>query len=61
MSQRIRDNLTDRDTIESRGERFRKTHQTSEYTDEHTTVMPVTRRRKTADELRRDFMRRIKQ
>lgn len=61
MSQRIRENLTDKDTITARGERFRKAHQTGEYIDEHTTIMPVPHRRKTADELRRDFMRRIKQ
>lgn len=60
MSQRIRDNLTDKDTITARGERFRRSYQTGEYTDEHTTVSPVPRRRKTADELRRDFLKRMK-
>ena len=40
MSQRIRDRLHNRDTIESRGERFRKAHQTGEFVDEFTTVEP---------------------
>ena len=40
MSQRIRDNLHRKDTIESRMERFRKSCQTGEYIDEFTTVEP---------------------
>ena len=62
MSQRIRDNLTDRNTIDSRAERLRKSHQLGFYIDEHTTIpgiTPMAYKRKTADELRRDFMRRI--
>ena len=42
MSQRIRDRLTDRDTIESRGERFRRSHQLGEFIDGHTTVFGIT-------------------
>ena len=38
MTQRIRDLLHDRDTIESRMERLRKAHQTGEYVDQFTTV-----------------------
>ena len=38
MTQRIRDRLHDRNTIESRMERLRKAHQTGVYTDEFTTV-----------------------
>ena len=38
MTQRIRDRLHNRDTIESRMERLRKANQTGVYTDEFTTV-----------------------
>lgn len=38
MSQRIRERLTDKDNIDSRGERFRRAHQTGEYIDEFTTI-----------------------
>lgn len=40
MSLRIRDRLTDKDTIEARMERLRKAHQTGEYVDEFTTIPP---------------------
>ena len=42
MSQRIRDNLTDKNTIDSRGERLRKSHQIGEFVDEHMTVFGIT-------------------
>ena len=42
MSQRIQDRLHNRDTIESRCERFRLSHQLGEFVDEHTTVFGVT-------------------
>ena len=64
MSERIRERLHDQDNITSRGERFRRSYQTGEYIDEHTTIpgiTPVAYKRKSADELRRDFMRRMKQ
>ena len=64
MTQRIQDRLYDEDTITSRGERFRRSHQLGEYIDEFTTIpgiTPVAYKRKSADELRRDFMRRMKQ
>jgi len=64
MSERIRQRLFDDDNITSRGERFRLSHQLGEFIDEHTTIpgiTPVPHKRKTADELRRDFMRRMKQ
>lgn len=64
MIERIRDRLTDKDTIESRGERFRLSHQLGEYIDEHTTIpgiTPTAYKRKTADKLRRDFLKRMKQ
>ena len=43
MSQRIRDRLLDRNTIDSRGERLRLSHQIGEYVDEHTTIFGITR------------------
>ena len=42
MSQRIRDRLHDKDTIASRGERFRRSHQIDEFIDEHTTIFGIT-------------------
>lgn len=63
MSQRIRDNLTDKDTITARGERFRRSHQLGFYIDEHTTIpgiTPVAYKRPTTDELRRNFLKRMK-
>jgi len=63
MSQRIRDRLTDRDTIESRMERFRRSHQLGFYIDEFTTIpgiTPVYYKRPSADELRRDFLKRMR-
>ncbi len=42
MSQRIIDNLHDRDTIDSRNERLRLSHQIGEYVDEHTTIFGIT-------------------
>ena len=42
MSQRIRDNLTNRNTIDSRGERLRKSHQIGEFIGEHMTVFGIT-------------------
>jgi len=62
MSERIRNKI--RDPGGSRGARFRLSHQLGEYIDEHTTIpgiMPTAYKRKSADELRRDFMRRMKQ
>lgn len=64
MTLRIRERLTDNDNIEFRGERFRRSHQYGFYIDEHTTipgVTPVAHKHKSADELRRDFLRRMKQ
>lgn len=58
---RILDRLQHRDTIDARHERLRRAYKTGEYIDEFTTVMPLPRKRKTADELRRDFLRRMKQ
>ena len=64
MSLRIRDRLTDRDTIDARHERLRYAYKYGIYIDEHTTIPGITgvyHKPKSADELRRDFMRRIKQ
>ena len=64
MSLRIRDNLTDKDIIDARDERLRHAYKYGEYIDEFTTIpgiTPVAHKRPSADELRRDFMRRIKQ
>ncbi len=63
MSLRIRDRLLNRDTIDSRSERLRLSHQIGEFVDEHTTIFgitPVAHKRKSADELRRDFLKKIK-
>ena len=62
MGQRIRDKIKDRDG--ARSERFRLSYQLGEFVDEHTTIpgiTPIAHKRKSADELRRDFMRRMKQ
>ena len=61
MSERIRDKI--RDPGGARGDRFRLSHQLGEYVDEHTTILgitPVAHKRKSADELRRDFLKRMK-
>ena len=42
MSQRIRDNLHDRDTIDSRMSRLRLSHQIGEFVDEFTTIFGIT-------------------
>ena len=42
MSERIRERLHDRDTITSRGERFRLSHQIGEFYDENTTIFGIT-------------------
>ena len=42
MTQRIRDKLTDPDTIKSRMRRFLKSYQIGEYIDEHTTIFGIT-------------------
>ncbi len=42
MPQRIIDNLRDRDTIDSRSERLRLSHQIGEYLDEFTTIFGIT-------------------
>jgi len=64
MSERIRDRLTDKDTINARFERLRHAYKYGEYIDEFTTIpgiTPVAHKRPSADELRQDFMKRIKQ
>ena len=64
MSQRIIDMLYDEDTITSRGERFRLSHKLGFYVDEITTIPGITSvayKRNSADDLRRDFMRRMNQ
>ena len=60
MSQRILDKIRDR----ARYDRFRLSHQLGEFIDEHTTIpgiTPVAHKRKSADELRRAFLKRMKQ
>lgn len=60
MSQRILNKIQDKDG--ARGERFRLSHQLGEYVDEHTTIVgitPVAYKRKSADERRRDFIKRM--
>ena len=61
MSLRTRDRLTDRKTVTARHERLRHAYKTGDYADEFTTVLPIPHRPKTADELRRDFLKRMKQ
>lgn len=64
MSLRTRNRLTDKETVTARHDRLRFAYKYGEYIDEHTTIpgiTPVAEKHKTADELRRDFMRRIKQ
>ena len=42
MSLRTRDNLHDKDTIDSRMSRLRLSHQIGEYVDEFTTIFGIT-------------------
>ena len=42
MSQRIRDRLLDRNTIDSRMSRLRLSHQIGEFVDSHTTIFGIT-------------------